>query len=408
MVLTLFIIAAACMLIAIHPFVTYPLSLWVLRKIRGEHRRHARHPGESRDPEARPRVPGPAPAPGRRNAAPLTFAVCMCAYNEERVIEAKMRNLLALREREPGLAIHIYVDAATDRTSEILGRHADAIDLHVSGERHGKTYGMNLLSARASADILVFTDANVMLDQECLQDLRRHFADPEIGCVCGNLTYTNGDASVTAASGSLYWRFEEALKRLESATGSMMGADGSVFAIRRHLRRAPPDHIIDDMYVSLMTIVEGHRLIQASDVRAYEESVTKPGEEFSRKVRIACQAFNVHRLIWPKLRQLDALTRYKYISHKFLRWLCIYFFGAAALAFSGALILAGKSLIALALIAGGAVAFVLGARGVRPFAQLVDLFTALAGAGVGVWRSMRGERFQTWTPAASIRTGASQ
>lgn len=383
--LTLFIIAVVCALIALHPFATYPLSLWVLRRARGvkTHRTTAVEP-------------------------PPTFAICMCAYNEERVIEEKMRNLMALRQREPGLRIHIYVDAATDRTSEILSKYADVIDLHISGERHGKTYGMNLLSARASADVLVFTDANVMLDMECLEDLRRHFSDSNVGCVCGNLTYTNSNASITAASGSLYWRFEEALKRLESATGSMMGADGSVFAIRRHLRRAPPDHIIDDMYVSLMTIVEGHRLIQASDVRAYEESVTKSGEEFSRKVRIACQAFNVHRLIWPRLRQLDALTRYKYLSHKFLRWLCIYFLGAAALALIGALIAWHQFVLAAVLVAAGLIAYALGARGVKPFAQIVDLLSALAGAGMGVWRSLRGERFQTWTPAASIRTGASQ
>jgi cellulose synthase/poly-beta-1,6-N-acetylglucosamine synthase-like glycosyltransferase len=395
--IALLIFAIVCTLIAIHPFVTYPLSLWVIRKFQGP----------SHDSLAtRPSSPVSArDSLATRPSSPVTFAICMCAYNEERVIDEKMRNLLALREREPGLQIHVYVDAAMDRTSEILSRYAGAIDLYVSGERHGKTYGMNLLSARATADVLVFTDANVMLDLDCLQDLRRHFADPTIGCVCGNLTYTNGGASITAASGSLYWRLEEALKRLESATGSMMGADGSVFAIRRALRRAPPDHIIDDMYVSLMTIVEGYRLIQASDVRAYEESVTHAGEEFKRKVRIACQAFNVHRLLWPRLRQLDTLTRYKYLSHKFLRWLSIYFFGAAGIAFLGALLAWNQPLLALVLAACCIVGYLLGARwSVKPFAQIVDLSTALVGAGVGVWRSLRGERFQTWTPAASIRT----
>ncbi len=381
----LFIVALVSVAIALHPFVTYPLSLWAIRKLRGDTPTIANH------------------------GAPLTFAVCMCAYNEERVIEEKMRNLLALRAREPTLQIHVYVDCASDRTSEILSRYADTIDLHVSGERHGKTYGMNLLSARATADILVFTDANVMLDLACLDDLRRHFADRDIGCVCGNLTYTNGAASITAASGSLYWRFEEALKRLESATGSMMGADGSVFAIRRTLRRAPPDHIIDDMYVSLMTVVEGYRLIQARDVRAFEESVTHSGEEFKRKVRIGCQAFNVHRLLWPRLRQLDALTRYKYLSHKFLRWLSIYFFGIGALAFLGALLAWDLPGLAIAIVVCCSLGIWLGARWhLKPFAQIVDLLTALAGAGVGVWRSLRGERYQTWTPAASIRTGASQ
>lgn len=382
----LFIVAAASLLLALHPFTTYPLSLLVVRALRPVH---------------------PRPAPAQRSQ--LSFAVCMCAYNEAHVIEAKIHNLLALREREPGLAIHVYVDAATDATAEILQRYADRIDLYVAEERHGKTYGMNLLSARAQADILIFTDANVFLDLECVADLHRHFADSEVGCVCGNLTYTNSDSSITAKSGSLYWRFEEAIKRLETDTGSMMGADGSVFAIRRELRRAPPDHIIDDMYVSLMTIVDGYRLVQARDVRAYEESVTHVGEEFQRKVRIACQAFNVHRLLWPRLRRLDALTRYKYLSHKFLRWLSVYFLALAAVAFVLGLVAAGHSLWALALIAAGAFGWVLGARwSVKPFAHIVDVLTAFAGAGLGVWRSLRGERFQTWTPAASIRKGATQ
>jgi cellulose synthase/poly-beta-1,6-N-acetylglucosamine synthase-like glycosyltransferase len=373
------------MLVAIHPFVTYPLSLLVVRAWRG--RRSMRN------------------APNE----PLTFAVCMCAYNEERVIEQKVRNLLQLREREPGLDIHIYVDAATDGTIEILQRYADRFDLHVSPERHGKTYGMNLLSARAKADILVFTDANVMLDLDCIADLRAHFADPGVGCVCGNLTYTNDGVSVTASSGSLYWRFEEALKRLETETGSMMGADGSIFAIRRSLRLPPPDHIIDDMYVSLMTIVQGYRLIQVSDVHAYEESVTHPGEEFNRKVRIACQAFNVHRLLWPNLRKLDALTQYKYLSHKFLRWLSIYFLAAGALAFIAGLLVAGQFALALAALGLGALGLLLGSRwSIKPFVQIVDILSALSGAGLGVWRSLRGERFQTWTPAASIRSGAGQ
>jgi cellulose synthase/poly-beta-1,6-N-acetylglucosamine synthase-like glycosyltransferase len=378
--LTIGIISLA---LAMHPFVTYPLSLLVLKVLRR-------------------RRPAP-PAPDGQ----LTFAICMCAYNEEAVIEEKVLNLLSLRDREPSLQIYIYVDAATDQTAEILRRYESDLNLHISAERHGKTYGMNLLSLQAKADILVFTDANVMLDRYCLRDLKRHFADPQLGCVCGNLTYTNGDASVTASTGSLYWRFEEAVKRLEADTGSSMGADGSIFAVRRSLRRAPPDHIIDDMYVSLMVLIEGHRVIQARDVRGYEESVTQSGEEFSRKVRIACQAFNVHRLIWPRLRQLDLLTRYKYVSHKLLRWVCIYFLSVAAIAFLAALLSAGYAAVAAALLALSGLTALLGYWSIKPFAQVVDLLTALAGTGLGVWRSIRGERFQTWTPANSIR-GASR
>jgi hypothetical protein len=141
-------------------------------------------------------------------------------------------------------------------------------------------------------------------------------------------------------------------------------------------------------------------------VRAYEESVTHSGEEFSRKVRIACQAFNVHKLLWPKLRKLDLLTRYKYVSHKLLRWVSIYFLTGAAIAFTLALLFAGYTLIALLLVAMAVGAAALGWYGsLRPFVQIMDVLTALTGAGLGVWRSIRGERFQTWTPANSIRGG---
>jgi cellulose synthase/poly-beta-1,6-N-acetylglucosamine synthase-like glycosyltransferase len=276
--------------------------------------------------------------------------------------------------------------------------------VHFATERHGKTYGMNLLAARATAPILIFSDANVTMDLGSVAQLQEHFRDPGIGCVCGNLIYTNNGESVTASSGSLYWKLEESLKRLEAETGSMMGADGSLFAVRRSLRLAPPDHIIDDMYVSLMVLVQGSRVVQASDARAFEESVPAGGEEFRRKIRIACQAFNVHRLIWPHLRRLDALNVYKYVSHKLIRWFTIYFLILSALALDGALLLAGFAKLAVILPSLAATIFALGWLGAaRPLVQVIDILAAFAGTGWGVWRSMRGERYQTWTPAASIR-----
>jgi cellulose synthase/poly-beta-1,6-N-acetylglucosamine synthase-like glycosyltransferase len=382
MVTALLIVGFLCLLAACHPFVTYPWSLIVLQAL---------YPAK----------------PSRLNDKPqadLSCAICVCAYNEERGIERKVKNLLALRAREPSLELLVYVDGAGDRTAQILQPYASQINLHIATERRGKTHGMNLLASKAQASILIFTDANVLMDLDCVGDFRRHFSDPEIGCVCGNLIYTNGGTSATASSGSAYWRFEEVIKKLEMESGSMIGADGSIFAIRRSLHVAPPDHIIDDMYVSLMILCGGHRVIQASDALAYEESVVSAREEFNRKIRIACQAFNVHRLLWPRLRKLDGITIYKYVSHKLVRWFTIYLLAMAVVAFEVALILAAHPRIAVALMVGGAVALLLGCiSSVKPFAQITGIVAAFAGTGLGVWRSIRGERYQTWTPAASIR-----
>lgn len=375
-----FVAAGLFLLAAIHPFTTYPLSLAAIRRWRG------------------------TPAPIAGSDREETFAICFCAYNEERVIEAKVANLLALRRRIPGLEILAYVDAASDRTAEILRRHEDVIKLHVSPERRGKTHGMNLLVGMAKASIVVFTDANVMLDVEAIPNLARYFSDPQVGCVCGHLAYVNPGESVTAGTGSLYWRLEERIKQLETDTGSAMGADGSLFAIRRSLHRPVPEHIIDDMYLSFSILCDGYRIVRAPDVRAFEESVTSGAEEFRRKIRIACQAFNVHCLLWPRLRLTDSVTVYKYLSHKFLRWLSIYFFAAAGLSFIGGLIAVGQPALALALVFVGMAALAVGRSGrVKPLPQIWDIVLAFAGAGIGVWYSLRGQRFQTWTPAGSIR-----
>jgi cellulose synthase/poly-beta-1,6-N-acetylglucosamine synthase-like glycosyltransferase len=382
MAAALSILGILCLLAALHPFTTYPWSLFVLRALRPQKRA----------------------CPRRIPTADLNCAVCVCAYNEEHVIARKVENLLALRAREPGLEILLYVDGASDRTAEVLREYGSQIDLHVATERRGKTHGMNLLASKAQAPILIFTDANVIMDLECVSDFRRYFADPEIGCVCGTLVYTNPDASATASSGSAYWRFEEAVKQLEMESGSVIGADGSVFAIRRSLHDPPPEHIIDDMYVSLMILCSGYRVVQASDALAYEESVVSAREEFRRKIRIACQAFNVHRLIWPQLRKLDGITLYKYVSHKLIRWFTIYFLAVSFMAFDAALIVAGRARIAVALVICSAGALLLGRfSSMKPFAQIAGITSAFAGTGLGVWRSMRGEHYQTWTPAASIR-----
>jgi cellulose synthase/poly-beta-1,6-N-acetylglucosamine synthase-like glycosyltransferase len=376
------IVAGLAGFCALHPFTTYPASLWLLRRFRF------------------------VPLPPRTSAAPPSFelAICMCAYNEEKIIEAKLVNLLALKRAYPGLEILIYVDAASDRTAELLRAHEQEIRLFVSTERLGKTHGMNLLVSKVTKPIIMFTDANVLIDQEAPARLLRYFIDPAIGCVSGHLQHLHADVTATAHSSSLYWRLDEWTKRLETDTGSAIGADGSLFAVRRELHRPPPNNIIEDMYVSMMIFCEGHRVVQADDVIAYEESIALAKDEFKRKIRVASCAFNVHRVLWPRVRTLSWLTRYKYVSHKWIRWFTIYFLAAGVVSFEIALVLAGARTAASALAAFAACALLGGAASSRgPLAQIWNILSAFVATGLGVLRSVRGERLQTWTPVSSIR-----
>ena len=374
-------LAAVFAALAMHPFVTYPATLALLRLLNG-----------------------PRPLQPDAFSADASAALCVCAYNEGRIIRRKLANMLALHSDMPNLELLLYVDGATDGTTEIVREYANRMRLFVSQSRHGKTLGMNTLVAATNADFIVFSDANVMFASDAIRRLLRPFADPTVGCVCGHLKYVGAGGSATAATGSAYWRLEETIKDLESRTGSTMGADGSIFAIRRRLHHPPPPAIIDDMYVSLSILCDGYRVVRIDDALAYEETVASPSEEFRRKIRIGCQAFNVNRLLWRRLLHLPLLDVYKYASHKLLRWFSGYLQVAALGTFVAGLAAIGAwRALAGFLLLGLAVALLGWFRPAGPFGRLLNIAAAFAATSLGVFSSLRGERFQTWTPPASAR-----
>ena len=378
MIVALLVLGALLAAAAVHPFASYPLSLRLLARVR-------------------PRTIASGAPIGRA-------AMCVCFYNEEAVARAKVLNLIAMRAAVPDLELLVYVDAATDRTAEILGEYGDQIRLVVSPHRLGKTQGMNTLVGMTDAELIVFSDANVTFAPDAVPKLLGAFADPSVGCACGHLVYTQPGQSATSAAGSLYWRLEERIKALESQTGSVMGADGSIFAIRRALHVRPPPDLIDDMYVSLSALCGGARIVRVDDALAYEEAVSRSAEEFRRKVRIACQAFNVHRALSARLSRLGPLDQYKYVSHKLLRWMTAYLMaGSLALVMAGLLLGHAWGVAALlALTVAAGTLLIWRARRGR-LAQVREIFGAFVATGVGVRQSLRGERFQTWNPPASAR-----
>ncbi|NJO36539.1 MAG: glycosyltransferase [Rhizobiales bacterium] len=381
--LLFFGIACASLLIALFPFGPYQLTLLIAKRL------------------------GMIKPIGRQDAAAagdLRFAICLCAYNEQAVIQKKIENMLALRRAAGDLDILIYVDAASDRTADIVRSFAPAVTLVPSEERHGKPWGMNRLVGLTDADIIMFTDANVMIDTMAIANLRRYFSDPEVGCVTSHLAYTNPGDTATSEVGSFYWRLDEWTKGLETDTGSAMGADGSLFAIRRQLHRPTPDHLIDDLFVSMSILCKGYRLIRGADVNAYESHTTVARDEFKRKVRIACQCMGVHRALWSELRTLSAWNLYKYVGHRLVRWVGGYFLLASAFFFALALWAGFGLWVMLGTLAvlAGALLFGSLAR-IRVIDQISNILLAFAGNTIGVWRAYCGEPVVTWDLAGSAR-----
>ncbi|MDX3900155.1 MAG: glycosyltransferase [Sphingobium sp.] len=336
-------------------------------------------------------IPGPAPS------ASLLF----CAYNEGAAMPEKLANLAALKARYPALEMLAFDDGSTDDTAAQIAARGDLVTLVRGPGRSGKAHGMKRLAAQARGDVLIFTDANVLLDLDAVDNLLRRYADPDIGGVLGSLHYMGGQESATASVGSLYWRIEESLKDAESRTGNVLGADGSIFSIRRALYPDFPDTVLDDLTVSMAVVFAGQRLIKATDVIARERLVTARGDEYWRKVRIAARSWHTHRHLRPQLRRMRALDRFKYGSRKIIRWFGGLFLLTGALAAS-ALAWRLSPWLCLALIAAGAILLGIGMRSQRgPVAALVDVLIAYAATLQGIVQAMSGRTFTVWNPAKS-------
>ena len=372
-----------CALLALHSIALYPLTLLLVAK-------------RDRTFTAVPPLP-----PGRP-----TLAICMCAYNEEKPIEAKMERLLEIAAAYGPATIHIYADAPTDRTAALLEKYADRADIVFGQERRGKTFGMNLLVERSDSELLLFTDANVESEADVAQQLVQPLlADPEIGCTTARLVYSNRKETPTAKLGAAYWAVEEAIKRLESRSVGLIGCDGAMFIMRRSLHVTPPAHLIDDLYLSLSILISGSRIVSVDHVEVYERSATQASEEGRRKRRIACQAWNVHRALWPRLRRLPTLSLYAYFSHRPMKWLMPFFVAASVCFFTLAIGLSRGAFAGLATAAGIALAYLIGSLlPLPPFSLFYSAVCSLAGVAIGTYESFILDRTYTiWNPALSVR-----
>lgn len=362
-------------LIFLHPYVTYPLSLLLL--------------------PAKPLQPGNV---DRELSATLVF----CAYNEAQNLPAKLDNIRELAAVAPDLKFACYLDLGSDGSKELLDDAGDLISVHLAESRTGKALGMRQLVSSCDTEIVIFTDANVIVEPQSLKRLFRYFAEPDIGVVCGTLNYTNSNESETAIVNSAYWRLEEAIKRLESRSGSLVGADGSIFAMRRSLYTKVPAHLLDDFISSMSVLIAGYRVVSAPDVRAFERTATSSSDEFRRKRRIACRAYASHRYLRPQLTRLDLVHKYKYLSHRLVRWYGALAGAVAALSYLAlALSTVGPFAVAVAIVLGVA-ALGAGARWNWRFVGLgVETFRAIFAAGLGVSDAWRGVNYQTWAQAKS-------
>lgn len=255
-----------------------------------------------------------------------SLSIVVVAHNEADVIQAKLDNLLSQNYPDGLLEIIVASDGSNDGMNAIIARHSrrDPKVKLLALPRQGKAYALNAAVASATKEILVFSDANAMLDPGALRHLTCHFADAQIGGVAGNLCYICDGKTDSAGLGeTLYWRYDQWLKQMETRVGSAISADGSLYAIRRALYVPLVNPTVaDDFAISSRVIVQGYRLIYEPKAIVREDTAGSSGREFRRKVRIVnrglCNLFSLKSFLWP---WRGGFYAFQLISHKLLRCL---------------------------------------------------------------------------------------
>jgi cellulose synthase/poly-beta-1,6-N-acetylglucosamine synthase-like glycosyltransferase len=343
--------------------------------------------------------------PAKRAEVRPTVTVIIAAYNEEKNIRAKLDNVVALRYPASLVDILVASDSSNDSTDAIVASydHARVRLVRLEG-RQGKTACQNAAAAQANGDILVFTDATTVISPEALSSLVENFADANVGCVAGSLTYEAGSESGTARGGTEYWSYELGLRRAESRLGGLVGVSGCLYAVRRCLYRPIEPILISDFVIALRVRELGFKTVLEPKASCVERTLGQASSELSMRVRVAIRSIHallVERRLLNPMRY--GLFAWQLWSHKALRYASPFFM---VLCFVASFTLYQRpwylafALLQSFFVALGASGFVLGPRTYRlgvlnkPYYFLLANLASL----IAVIRYVRGDRVVTWTP----------
>jgi poly-beta-1,6-N-acetyl-D-glucosamine synthase len=252
---------------------------------------------------------------------PLSAAFVMVVRNEEQVLEQKLQNLLAADYPPERLDIVVVSDGCSDGTDAILRRYAQNPRIKVVRNQlsRGKAAGLNDALQLAQGEIVIFTDARQSIEKTAVARLMENFADPSVGCVSGELMLGDPASGQTSRGPGLYWRIEKIIRELESNSGSVVGATGALYAVRRELIPSlPAGTILDDVYIPMQVVRKGKRIIFEPGARAWDRPDLGRDREFARKVRTLSGNYQLLRLA-PWLLSRSNPLRFEFISHKVLR-----------------------------------------------------------------------------------------
>ncbi|MET0957021.1 MAG: glycosyltransferase family 2 protein [Solirubrobacterales bacterium] len=339
------------------------------------------------------------PPPPRATELP-SVSLIVAAHDEEDVIEAKVRDALALDYPRELLEVIVASDGSVDRTAE-LAREAGA-DRVLELSRVGKIQAQNAAVERAGGEVLAFSDANARWLPAALDELVAPFADPRVGYVCGQARFLDQGGSNQEG---IYWRYELALRELESRVAGVTAGNGAIYAVRRsaYLPLGPASS--HDLSFPFMLSKRGWRAVYAPRAIAEEKMVATIEGEFARKRRMMRGLYDEvvgDGMLSP--RGYGLAYGFEIASHRLLRYASpllhlVALLANVALVGESAVYVATLAL-QLALLAAAALA---GVIPLRPFRLARYYVLTTASIAAGLWDRARLGTPGAWDKAEGTR-----
>jgi len=266
--------------------------------------------------------------PARRDARtprrddPPRVSVVMAVRDEEAMVGRRIDDLLAQDYPEDRIEIIVVSDGSVDGTERVVKERMQ-LDGRVRfiglPNPAGKAVALNAGLREADGEIVVFADARQRFNREAVRRLVERFENPEVGAVSGELILKR-EPSQIGEGVSAYWSYEKRLRRAESDAGSMIGATGCIYAIRKALFVPIPEGtLLDDVWVPMQIVLNGHRAVFEPGAVAFDSVSKDASQEFRRKVRTLAGNLQIVYLMPELILPWRNPVAFQFISHKLLR-----------------------------------------------------------------------------------------
>jgi poly-beta-1,6-N-acetyl-D-glucosamine synthase len=253
----------------------------------------------------------------------LPVTIIITAYNEEAILEQKIKNTLAIDYPADKLQIIFITDGSTDDSADLFNRYPFITLLH-QPERKGKYAAIKRAMQKVETPVVIFSDANTMLNKECIKNIVPHYNNEKVGAVAGEKKIiSNKKNSAAGEAERMYWKYESFMKKLDAGLNTVTGAAGELFSIRTNLFKALDDEVIlDDFVISIQVCLQGYKIAYEPGAFASELPSASLAEEEKRKVRISAGAYQSIGYLKDCLNIFKhPLLSFQFISRRLLRWI---------------------------------------------------------------------------------------